>query len=65
MANNVYDAQIYEDMLAFWRFPDEMFTTSPEWMERMRKVMARRAWFPVARQVGVEVSGTGQVSGVV
>jgi spermidine synthase len=41
MANNVYDAQISQDMLAFRRFPEEMFTTSPEWMERMRKVMAQ------------------------
>jgi spermidine synthase len=40
MANNVYDAQIYQDMLAFRRFPEEMFTASPEWMERMRRVMA-------------------------
>jgi len=40
MANNVYDLQIYQDMLAYRRFPEEMFTTSPEWLERMRKVMA-------------------------
>jgi hypothetical protein len=40
MANNVYDPQIYQDMLAFRRFPDEMFTASPEWMARLRKVMA-------------------------
>jgi spermidine synthase len=40
MANNVYDAQIYQDMLMFRRFPEELFTASPEWMERLRKVMA-------------------------
>ena len=40
MANNVYDAQIYQDMLMFRRFPEEMFTASPEWMERLRRVMA-------------------------
>jgi spermidine synthase len=40
MANNVYDAQIYADMLMFRRFPEEMFTASPEWMERLRRVMA-------------------------
>ncbi len=40
MSNNVYDAQIYADMLAFRRFPEEIFTTSPEWLERLRKVMA-------------------------
>jgi hypothetical protein len=27
-------------MLAYRRFPEEMFTTSPEWMERLRRVMA-------------------------
>ena len=40
MGNNVYDAGIYEHMLAFRRFPEEMFTASPEWMDRLRKVMA-------------------------
>jgi spermidine synthase len=40
MANNVYDLQIYQDMLMFRRFPEEMFTTTPEWLERMRRVMA-------------------------
>jgi spermidine synthase len=40
LANNVYDAQIYQHMLAYRRFPEEMFRTSPEWMERLRKVMA-------------------------
>jgi spermidine synthase len=40
MGNNVYDAQIYQNMLMFRRFPEEMFAASPEWMERMRKVMA-------------------------
>jgi spermidine synthase len=40
LANNVYDAQIYQNMLMFRRFPEEMFTASPEWMDRLRKVMA-------------------------
>ena len=40
MANNVYDNRIYEDMLAYWRFPEEMFTGSPEWKERLRGKMA-------------------------
>jgi spermidine synthase len=42
MANNVYDAQIYQDMLMFRRFPEEMFSSaSPEWMVRLRRVMAQ------------------------
>jgi spermidine synthase len=40
MANNVYDAQIYQDMLMYRRFPEEMFTAPPEWMDRLRRVMA-------------------------
>jgi spermidine synthase len=40
LGNNVYDACIYQHMLTFRRFPEEMFTASPEWMERLRKVMA-------------------------
>jgi spermidine synthase len=40
MANNVYDAQIYQNMLMFRRFPEEMFNASPEWMARLRRVMA-------------------------
>jgi len=40
LANNVYDAQIYQHMLAYRRFPEEMFRTSPEWMERLRRAMA-------------------------
>jgi spermidine synthase len=39
MGNNVYDPQIYQDMLMFRRFPEEMFTASPEWIARLRKVM--------------------------
>ena len=39
MGNNVYDAQIYQDMLAYRRFPEEMFTASAEWMQRLRRVM--------------------------
>src|SRR5258705_6112474 len=40
MANNVYDAQIYENMLAFRRVPDENFTTSPEGINRLCRGMA-------------------------
>jgi len=40
LGNNVYDAGIYQHMLAFRRFPEEMFTASPEWMDRLRRVMA-------------------------
>jgi len=40
MANNVYDLQIYQDMLAYRRFPEEMFVATPEWLERMKRVMA-------------------------
>ena len=40
MANNVYDNAIYEDILAYWRFPEELFTGSAEWKERLRQVMA-------------------------
>jgi spermidine synthase len=40
LGNNVYDPMIYQHMLAFRRFPEEMFAASPEWMERLRRVMA-------------------------
>jgi len=40
LGNNVYDAMIYQHMLEFRRFPEEMFTASPEWMDRLRRVMA-------------------------
>ena len=40
MANNVYDNRIYQDMLAYWRFPEEMLTGSQEWKERLRREMA-------------------------
>ena len=40
MANNVYDNRIYQDMLVYWRFPEEMFTGSPEWKEKLRLQMA-------------------------
>jgi spermidine synthase len=42
MANNVYDAAIYEDMLAYRRFPEEMLSGSPDLMEGLRQVMTRR-----------------------
>jgi hypothetical protein len=32
---------IYQHMLEFRRFPEEMFTASPEWMERLRRVMEK------------------------
>jgi spermidine synthase len=37
MANNVYDAQIYQNMLAYRRFPEEMFIGPPEWREELRR----------------------------
>jgi len=40
MGNNVYDLQIYQDMLAYRRFPEELFTATPDWMARLRRVMA-------------------------
>jgi spermidine synthase len=40
LGNNVYDAMIYQHMLGFRRFPEEMFAASPEWMDRLRRVMA-------------------------
>ncbi len=41
LANNVYDAQIYQDMLVYRQFPEEMFRASPEWMDRLRRVMEK------------------------
>ena len=38
MANNVYDARIYENMLAYRRFPEEMFIGPPEWKEALRRL---------------------------
>ena len=38
MANNVYDAQIYQNMLAYRRFPDEMFVGPPERIEELRRL---------------------------
>jgi len=40
MANNVYDNRIYEDMLAYWRFPADMFSGPPDSIERLRAEMA-------------------------
>jgi spermidine synthase len=42
MANNVYDAGIYEDMLTYRRFPQEMFTGAPEQIEGLRHIMMQR-----------------------
>ena len=41
MGNNVYDSSIYQGMLAHRRFPEELFTGSGEWKERLRQVVAR------------------------
>jgi spermidine synthase len=41
MGNNVYDNRIYQSMLAYRRFPEELFTGSEEWRERLRQVVAR------------------------
>ncbi len=38
MANNVYDARIYENMLAHRRFPEEMFTGPEEWKDALRRL---------------------------
>jgi spermidine synthase len=42
MANNVYDAGIYEGMLMYRRFPEEMFTGAPEPIEGLRHSMMQR-----------------------
>ena len=42
MANNVYDAGIYEGMRGYWRFPEEMFTGVPESTEALRHIMMQR-----------------------
>jgi len=41
MSSNVYDARIYENMLSYRRFPDELFAASEEWMARLHEVVAR------------------------
>lgn len=38
MANNVYDARIYENMLAHRRFPEEMFIGPAEWTDALRRL---------------------------
>lgn len=38
MANNVYDASIYQRILEYRRFPDEMFIGPPEWTEGLRRM---------------------------
>ena len=42
MGNNVYDNRIYQSMLAYRRFPEELFAGSNEWRERLRQVVARQ-----------------------
>ncbi len=41
MGNNVYDNGIYQGMLAYRRFPDDLFTGPGEWIDRLRQVVAR------------------------
>jgi spermidine synthase len=41
MANNVYDPQIYEDILAYRKFPEDMLTGSPQEKERLRPIMTQ------------------------
>jgi spermidine synthase len=41
MGNNVYDNRIYQSMLAYRRFPEELFAATEEWRERLRQVVAR------------------------
>jgi spermidine synthase len=41
MGNNVYDNRIYQSMLAYRRFPAELFAGTEEWRERLRQVVAR------------------------
>jgi spermidine synthase len=41
MSNNVYDARIYQGMLSYRRFPEELFEASAEWMARLRQVVAQ------------------------
>jgi len=41
MANNVYDAQIYEDILSYRKFPEDMLIRSPEAKERLRPIMTK------------------------
>ena len=46
MANNVYDAQISQEILAYRRFPDEMFIGPPEWKEALRRMPSPGAEAP-------------------
>ena len=38
MANNVYDAGIYQHILEYRRFPEEMFVGPAEWKEALRRL---------------------------
>lgn len=49
MANNVYDASIYEHMLAYRRFPEEMFVGPEEWREALRRLPPPAEQAPVAQ----------------
>jgi len=42
MGNNVYDNRIYQSMLAYRRFPEELFAGTDEWRDRLRQVVARQ-----------------------
>ena len=52
MGNNVYDNRIYQSMLAYRRFPEELFVGTEESRERLRQVVARE-------RVRSEGQGTG------
>jgi spermidine synthase len=42
MGNNVYDNRIYQSMLTYRRFPEELFAGTDEWRDRLRQVVARQ-----------------------
>jgi len=46
MGNNVYDAGIYQEMLAYRRFPENLFTGSEAWKEQVRQAMSNSAIGP-------------------
>ena len=51
MGNNVYDNRIYQSMLAYRRFPEEMFAGTEDWRARLRQVVARER--PANGEAGV------------
>jgi spermidine synthase len=38
MANNVYDPRIYQNMMRYRRFPEEMYIGPPEWRDALRRI---------------------------